>query len=194
MVLPRWLAQCHILGMHPLAELITSIFTVFIAACAFIYSIWSGRKQQQFNRSSREAQQHHDKLSVRPVIEIYEESDGLWILNTGLGPAELVCIEVSLYGSEKYMLSDPDGRKRYAERVGVTVPRINSGTHFLPGKPCNLIPPSTEPGKTTHTKGLEIRVDYQSNYADGVKSYTYVSDCRLLKEREEDSPRKKFSA
>jgi hypothetical protein len=63
-----------------------------------------------------------------------------------------------------------------------------------PGRPCTLIPASTEPGKMTHVEGLDVRIDYQSMYAEGVESYKYVSDRRLLEQREEEGRRKESSA
>lgn len=151
-------------------NLLVSVATILVAVAALSVSVWQGMELRRYYR-----------LSTRPslVMKIHQASPkvGLWVLNNGLGPAELRSMDVYVDG--KLVASGPTALEGIRDRLGIAdltieyMSRLDSGIWIQTGETLMLLefpqvhhtPERVERFRAAFSR-LRVALQYRSIYGE----------------------------
>ena len=151
-------------------ETVTAGLTVVIAVFALLFGIYQGILSRQ-----------HSRISVQPKLEIdlrfqpAERSTGVYVINKGLGPAEIIAFSVKV-GAGIYDVTKPQGLDEVLSflklsDIGVLGRAFTPGSSFVAGEEQHLL--LFNPPDSSFEEALEVyqqlqllsfHIEYKSFY------------------------------
>ena len=175
----------------PIAIISFALAPIFIAAIALGLSIWAGREQRK-----------HNKLSVKPFLDILADDKRIHIENVGLGPARITSIEAIVDDEETFYFDSFEGGYNCMLKlfpnteIEEKVDRFHTydNTQVLPGKYRDLVRfnKDRDPGEVVSAvTRLKITVHYESMYNEKMEPAVYPGSTHqgfpLQDQEEQDS-------
>jgi hypothetical protein len=155
-----------------------SLVVAFVAVCL---TAWTTHSQTKYNRDSIEIKEKHDRLSVKPMGQIYitdyEDKINVTFKNNGIGPLVITSCEIHHEFEEKFKSSIIDWMPSLPENLEWRHFTFKiDGWSLLPAKRYTLIELEGDPEDKTFTKSrdkvreilkhLRVEINYQCIYKE----------------------------
>ncbi len=165
-------------------ETVTTVATVFIAACALVATIVQGRQNRKHNSLSNERIEKHNRLSVKPFLITEEEHRikgkmrhaDFKVINNGIGPA--VITNVILFSDNEIVAdsNNEDFHKHYHNALAEKIQNFGNASGAAMSRGVSIavgekkvmwefdFDPKTQ--NIENVNKLDFFIEYESMYGD----------------------------